>query len=163
MKEEIHNLRLYIKKEPYPYEEEQGSEGNWAHIKLEIVNGETIIYSIVDVRWYPLELLEWFFVNKHKLLNDELKLLGEGESIAELICNYYEEDSCYVKVDYLLGYRMTHCLGYGFQGLDHLEAYLGKNKQGYEFSFKTEDKSIKYQIDLPQFFEDIERQVKDWY
>lgn len=161
MKKDIFNLKLYINKEPYPHHEEQGSEGNWAHIKLDIVKGERVVYNIVDVRWYPLELLEWFFVNKHKLLNDELKLLGE-ESIAELICNYYETDSCYVKVDYLLGYRMTHCLGYGLQGLDHLEAYLGKNKLGYEFSLKTEEMNIQYQIDLPQFFEGLEELVKEW-
>jgi len=161
MHTEQHTLRLQINKEPYPYTEEQGSEGNWAHIKLDVLKYNSVVYTVVDTKWYPLELLEWLFVNKHKILNDELKLKG-NESIAEMICNYYEEDSCYTKVDYLLGYKLTHCLGFGLKGQDHLEVYIGKNKEGYELSMKTKTVNIKYAIDLPQFFNDLEKQVKDF-
>lgn len=157
-----HTLRLEIHKEPYPFNDEQGEEGNWAHLKLDVLDKDTVIYTVFNTRWYPIELLEWFFVNKHKILNDELKLQG-NESIAERISNYYQQNTCYTKVDYLLGYRMTHCIGYGLKGKEHLDVYIGKNKMGYELSFKTEDINVKYVVDLPQFFNDLEKQIKDLY
>ncbi len=162
MSKALHHLQLQINKEPYPYNKEQGKEGNWAHIKLDIVYQNKLIYNVVDVRWYPLEFLEWFFVNQHKIETDELKLKNQG-SIAETICNYYEEDSCYTKVDYLFGYRVTHCIGYGLKGITHIEAYIGKNNEGYELSIKTKDDNLKYLIDLPLFFKEIEKLAKTFY
>lgn len=162
MENKIYTLRLTIHKEPYPYNEEQGSEGNWGHIQLDIIDSDIIEYQVVNTRWYPLELLEWFFVNKYRLLNDELTI-QEDLSIAETISNYYKVDTCYTKVDYLLGYRMTHCLNNGLKGLDILETYIGKCIEGFELSVKTKDNYIRYIIDLPQFFVDLDTQAAKFY
>jgi len=162
MKNKMYTLKLQIVKEAYPFSEEQGSEGNWAHIKLDILDENAEVFSVVNARWYPLELLEWFFVNRHKLLKDELRI-QEKKSIAETISNYYQGDSCYTKVDYLLGYRMTHCLNNGLKGLDILETYIGKSGEGHELSIKTKDINIRYSIDLPQFFRDLEKQVVEFF
>ncbi|MEN7528165.1 hypothetical protein [Cupriavidus sp. DL-D2] len=115
--------------------------------------------EVMTVNWDICAPLTWLRENKKYLLDEDIPPFIEwGGSIHHSIEKFWDrEDFSDAEEDQNFNYRKRHELCFAFRGIQIPTIYIGKGIDGWEVSGVREETQFFYRVDLPEFFDDLDK------
>ncbi|GGH32926.1 hypothetical protein FAZ19_23460 [Sphingobacterium alkalisoli] len=157
----MNKLKLLYNRKKYPYVGDAYDPAVlWGEIILNVTCDNSLVKKIFKIEWDLRVVLDWLLINKNNILLASCALfqIESHISVAESVYRFYdiEDDLDEKMVDEMFEFRQSHCLRFGLRGVDIDEIYLGRNNNVHEISFYSEELSWKFEIDIMDFYREIE-------
>ena len=153
-------MKLILEYKPLqnPYKDEPYTNNEkWGKIDILLLNNKNVVVkSLLSIEWDISVFVEWIVSNEHFLLNEQLPIKNEDDSIAKVLSDFYDQ----IEIDFLddilldnvFAYRNKHGFRFGLRGIEICDIYLGNRGDKMTISCYDENDKWNYFIETEPFF-----------